>query len=64
MAAPLSARPRSAQLRVLGLGLLQDGDVGVGVFREIEEIILSDTSFGDIPLEGVGATRYLRPLAT
>jgi hypothetical protein len=29
------------QLRVLGLGLLQDGDVGVGVFPEIREILIS-----------------------
>jgi hypothetical protein len=28
------------QLRVLGFGLLQDGDVGVGVFPELEEIFV------------------------
>jgi hypothetical protein len=28
------------QLRVLGFGLLQDGDVGVGVFPEREEIFV------------------------
>jgi hypothetical protein len=28
------------ELRVLGLGLLQDGDVGVGVFPECEEIFV------------------------
>jgi hypothetical protein len=30
----------SPQLRVFGLGLLQDGDVGVGVFPQREEIIV------------------------
>jgi len=30
----------SLKLRVLGLGLLQDGDVGVGVFPEREEVFL------------------------
>jgi hypothetical protein len=29
------------QLRVLGLSLLQDGDVGVGVFPKGEEIVVS-----------------------
>jgi hypothetical protein len=28
------------QLRVLRLGLLQDGDVGVGVFPESEEVLV------------------------
>jgi hypothetical protein len=31
---------RSLQLRVLGLGFLQDGGVGVGVFPEREEILV------------------------
>ena len=29
------------QLRVLGLGLFQDGDIGVGVFPEGEEVFVS-----------------------
>jgi alpha-acetolactate decarboxylase len=29
------------QLSVLGLGLLQEGDVGVGVFSEGEEVFLN-----------------------
>jgi hypothetical protein len=37
-AAPFQSVVRLLQLRVLGLGLLQDGDVGVGVFPEGEEI--------------------------
>ena len=32
----------SLQLRVLRLGLLQDGDVGVGVFPEGEEVLMLD----------------------
>jgi hypothetical protein len=28
------------QLRVLGFGFLQDGDVGIGVFPEREEILI------------------------
>jgi hypothetical protein len=38
------------QFRVLGLGLLQDGDVGVGVFPKREEILISRTRFGCIAL--------------
>ena len=34
------------QLRVLGLGLLQDGDVGIGVFPEIEEALMLCLGFG------------------
>ena len=37
------------QLRVLGLGLLQDGDVGVGVFPEGEEILVCSFRFGASP---------------
>jgi hypothetical protein len=54
------------QLRVLGFGLLQDGDVGVGVFPEGEEIFVGGerTNAGDIGvralrssrLQGVGAS--------
>jgi len=36
------------QLRVLGFGLLQDGDVGVGVFPEGEEVVVG----GERPLCG------------
>src|SRR2546425_6335750 len=44
------------QLRVLRLGFLQDGDVGVGVFPEREEIILG----GERPDAGGVAIRPLR----
>src|SRR6266853_1807305 len=42
------------QLRVLCLGLLQDGDVGVGVFPDREEILISTASFCRIAGEAVG----------
>jgi hypothetical protein len=44
------------QLRVLCLGLLQDGDVGVGVFPEGEEVLICRLGFGGVALQGVGAT--------
>src|ERR1700756_4710442 len=36
-----AAQQKLLQLRVLGFGLLQDGDVGVGVFPEGEEVFVS-----------------------
>jgi|ERR1017187_9926445 hypothetical protein len=44
------------QLRVLRLGFLQDGDVGVGVFPEGEEIIVG----GECPDAGNIGIRSLR----
>src|ERR1700752_3750589 len=43
------------QPRVLGLGLLQDGDVGVGVFPEGEEVLVGGAGFGSVVLQDVGA---------
>jgi hypothetical protein len=40
------------QLRVLGLGLLQDGDVGVGVFPKGEEIVAGGERAFCLPLPG------------
>jgi hypothetical protein len=45
----------SLQLRVLRLGFLQDGYVGVGVFPESEEILVFSAALGGIALERVGA---------
>jgi len=45
------------QFRVLGFGLLQDGDVGVGVFPEGEEILIGGFRFGRVALQGVGAAK-------
>src|SRR5213592_2459198 len=44
----------SLQLRVLRLGFLQDGDVGVGVFPEGEEILIGGAGLGCVPGEGMG----------
>src|SRR5208337_83571 len=43
------------QLRVLCLGLLQDGNVRVGVFPEREEIFVGGFCFGRVALQGVSA---------
>jgi hypothetical protein len=40
----------SLQLGVLGLGLLQGGDVGIGVFPEGDEILV--TWLGGLPADG------------
>ena len=42
------------QLRVLGLGSLQDGDVGVGVFPEIEEVLVRGAGFSAVALHDIG----------
>jgi hypothetical protein len=38
------------QLRVLRLGFLQDGDVGVGIFPEGEEVLIRGAGFGVVSL--------------
>jgi hypothetical protein len=43
------------QFRVLGFGLFQDGDVGVGVFPEREEILIGGTGFSEVALHCKGA---------
>src|SRR5215469_2674952 len=43
------------QFGVLGLGLLQDGDVGVGILPQGEEIIVGGTGFRSIALQRIGA---------
>jgi hypothetical protein len=45
----------SLQLRVLRLGLLQDGDVGVGVFPEGQEILVGSLGLGRVTLQDLGA---------
>jgi hypothetical protein len=47
----------SLQLRVLRFGLLQDGDVGVGVFPEREKVLICTLRFGGVPCRRVGATK-------
>jgi hypothetical protein len=46
----------SLQLGVLRLGLLQDGDVGVGVFPEREEILVLTLRPGSVARHRVGTT--------
>src|ERR1017187_287390 len=48
--------PRSLQLRVLRLGFLQDGDIGVGVFPEREEVRIVTLRFGGVALHGISAS--------
>ncbi len=60
------------QFRVLLLGLLQDGDVGIGVFPEGEEVLVGSAGFRVEPGQGlprlqplssvlvVGAARHLQ----
>src|SRR5712691_7432948 len=43
------------QLCVLRLGLLQDGNVGIGVFPESEEVLVSGAALCSVAGEGVGA---------
>jgi hypothetical protein len=47
----------SPQLRVLGLGLLQDGDVGVGVFPQREEVLICRAGLGGLALKRIGAAQ-------
>jgi hypothetical protein len=44
------------QFGELGLGLLQDGDVGVGVFPEGEEVLVGCAGSGSVALHGESAT--------
>jgi hypothetical protein len=42
------------QLRVLGFGSFKDGNVGVGIFPEREEILIRGSGFGGVALQCVG----------
>src|SRR5438552_78598 len=46
----------SLQLRVLRLGLLQDGDVGIGVFPLAEKILVRALRFGGVACHRVGTS--------
>jgi len=48
-------RRTSLQLRILRLGLFEDRDVRVGVFRQREEILICGAGFGGVALHGVGS---------
>ena len=43
------------QFRVLGLGLLQDWDVGIGIFPKREEILIRGAGFGGIAVHGISS---------
>jgi hypothetical protein len=47
----------SPQFYVLGLGLLEDGDVGVGVFPQREKILISSLRFRAIASQGIRAAK-------
>jgi hypothetical protein len=49
--------PKLLQLRVLRLGLLEDGDVRVGVFPEREEILIGGFCLGGVTLHGVRSAK-------
>ena len=38
------------QFRVLGLGLLQDWDVGIGIFPKLEKVLIGSAGFGCVAL--------------
>jgi hypothetical protein len=46
---------RSSQLRIFCFGLLQDGNIGVGVFPEREEILIGRLCLSGVALHGIGA---------
>jgi len=45
---------QSLKFRVLGFRLLQDGNIGVGIFPKREEIIASGTALCNVALNGLG----------
>ena len=45
------------QLRILRFGLLENGDVGVGVFPECEEVPICRLCFGGVALQSVSASQ-------
>ncbi len=52
----LGSANSSLQVRVLRFGLLQEGDVRVGVFPEREEVFIGGERLGGIACHGVGTT--------
>ena len=45
------------QFGVLGLGLLEDGDLRIGIFPDRQEILVRSSAFGGIALESVGTSQ-------
>ena len=52
----LVIRPTSKlmQLRILRFGLLQDGNVGVSILPQREEVLIRNSGFGGVTLQCVG----------
>ena len=53
--AGIGCEEQLVQLRVLRLGLLQDGDVGVGVFPECEEVLVGNFCFLSVSRQHVSS---------
>jgi hypothetical protein len=51
---PVMGRKALLQLGVFRFGLFQDGNFGVGVFPEGEEVLVCGLSFGGVAGEGIG----------
>jgi hypothetical protein len=47
---------KSLQLGVFDFGLFEDGNVGIGVFPEGEEILIRGAGFGGVALQHIGAS--------
>jgi hypothetical protein len=47
---------QSVQFRVLGFGLFQDRDVGVGILPKRKEFLIGGAGFSGVALQGVSAT--------
>jgi hypothetical protein len=45
------------QLRVLGLGLLQDGDFGIGIFPKSEKILIGGLRLRGVAIDGICAAK-------
>ena len=49
-------RPELLQLRGFSFGVLQDGNVGIGIFPEREEILVRSVRLGRVTLHGISAS--------
>lgn len=53
----MEIRRNSLQLRVLGLGIFQDGDVSVGVFPQREKILVRALGLSRVTAQSVRAPK-------
>jgi len=54
----LAGRRLLLQLRIFDFGLLQDGNIGVGVFPEGEEILIGCLGLGGVMLHGISPGQF------